>query len=91
MTDQASKNRAIIEEFAAQFDPPLKVVATQNIDNRKVAHGHMAAYWDDAKEIGVTAICWGRGHFKAYLEVTGNDAAADAGRLMAKAVKEYGI
>lgn len=90
MTHQSAKNRAILEEFAAQFDSPLKVVGTQNIDSRRVAHGHMAAYWDQDREIGITALCWGNGHFKAFLEVTGHDVAADAGRLLAGALKAYG-
>lgn len=87
---QPEKNQAALTEFASKFDPPLKVVGTQNIDNRKVAHGFMAAYHDPEREIGITAICWGKGHFKAFLEITGAyDVAEDAGQFLSQAIKRY--
>lgn len=90
MTDQAAKNEQALRTFADEFDPPLKVVPTQNIGGQRVAFGYMAAYWDPGREVGVTALCWGRGHFKAYIEATGSsDVAGEAGRNMSAAVADY--
>lgn len=90
MTDQAAKNEQALRAFAERFDPPLKVVPTQNIAGQRVSYGYMAAYWNPDCEIGITALCWGRGHFKAYIEMTGASVVADeAGELMAETIRRY--
>ena len=48
-------NREILEAFAAQFSPPLKVVGTRNIDGMPVKDGYFCAAWEDTAKIGVTA------------------------------------
>lgn len=83
--DRKSLNREAIEAFAAQFTPPLKVVGTKAVGGNRVAHGWMCALHMPEHEIGLTAVCWGKGHFKAWLEATGShDEAAFAGQVMAE-------
>ena len=83
--DRKSLNRQAIEEFANCFTPPLKVVATDSIGGARVAHGWMCAHHDPEHEIGLTAVCWGNGHFKAWVEATGSrDYAGSAGMVMSE-------
>lgn len=85
--DRTSLNREAIEKFASHFDPPLQVVATEAIGGARVAHGWMCAKHMPEHEIGLTAVCWGKGHFKAWLEATGShDEASLAGQVMAELV-----
>lgn len=76
MADSDS-NRAAIEAFAAHFDPPLDVVATERIDGKPVAAAYMCARHLPEHEVGVTAICWGKGYFRAWAETTGTREDAD--------------
>lgn len=85
--DRKSMNRQAIEEFANYFTPPLKVVATDSIGGARVAHGWMCAFHDPEYEIGLTAVCWGSGHFKSWVEATGSrDEAGFAGYAMSHVV-----
>lgn len=76
MADSDS-NRAAIEAFAAHFDPPLEVVTTERIDGKPVAAAYMCARHLPEHEVGVTAICWGKGYFRAWIEATGTREGAD--------------
>jgi hypothetical protein len=90
---EAKQNREKIEAFAAQFIPPLKVVATQQIDFQPVRNGFAASCWDDDRKIGVTAIAWGAKGFKAFVECVPDkqdaDAPAEIGKKFAAFLKEY--
>ncbi len=66
----AETNRALIGAFAAQFDPPLTVVPTARIDDTPVSHAYAASYFDAGRNIGITAVVFGSGAFKAYIEAT---------------------
>lgn len=68
MTDP---NRQALEAFARFFDPPLAVAQTQAVGGQRVANGWMCALHMPDHEIGLTAVCWGKGYFKAWVEATG--------------------
>lgn len=79
-------NEDIIRTFANQFSPPLNVVKTERVNNFPIPDAWMAAYHDNARGIGITAIAHSGG-LHAYLEAAGKgDIAEEAGRVMAKAV-----
>lgn len=65
-----SDNRRLVQAFAEQFDPPLAVHPCANIDGKPVEDGFMCAFFDDDRSIGVTALAWGNGRFKAFVEIT---------------------
>lgn len=68
MTDP---NRQALEAFARFFDPPLAIAQTQAVGGQRVANGWMCALHLPDHEIGLTAVCWGKGYFKAWVEATG--------------------
>lgn len=76
-----SQNQIAIEAFAAHFQPALQVVATRNIGGSPVHDGWMCALHIPELEIGFTATAWGKGYFKAWVEVTG--LVADAAEVAA--------
>lgn len=76
-----SPNQIAIEAFAAHFNPPLQVVATRNIGGSPVHDGWMCALHIPELEIGFTATAWGKGYFKAWVEMTG--LVADATEVAA--------
>ncbi len=76
-------NQRALEEFASHFDPPLKVTATAKIGGVPVAHGFMCAFHDAEHDVGITAVCYGKGILKAWLEAGGiRSDAGDVGNLM---------
>lgn len=81
-------NKDIALAFASRFDPPLNVVATQNINGVPAKDGFMCAYHDKARKIGVTFVVFGDGHYQAYLECTGQgDATKAADSILAGLTK----
>jgi hypothetical protein len=83
---KGAANREICETFAAQFDPPLGVVGTENVDGKPSPGAVMCAYWDGAQGMGVTCIVH-KQIVRAYLECVGDrDTAERAGQLLAKAL-----
>lgn len=80
-------NEDIIRAFAGQFTPPLNVVKTERVNNSPIPDAWMAACHDKDRGIGITAIAHSGG-LHAYLEAAGKGIiiAADAGRVMAKAL-----
>lgn len=92
---QSVLNREAAEQFAAAFSPALNVVACQNINNQPVRHGFFVATHDPETEIGVSAFFYGKGHFRAFVEVNGYIArAAEIGTMMERAINPrvgYGV
>ncbi len=85
-----SKNKALIDEFCQQFEPPLTPITTLRVNGVKYDDAWQANYWDAGKCIGVTAVAY-EGSIHAYLEVNGRaDAAQRAGRAMAQALGMVG-
>lgn len=83
----ADSNRKAAEAFANQFDPPLKIVGTEKIDGSPVANGFAVNWYDQEKEIGLTAVIWGNGHMKAYLEAVGTTINAEEfGKFLARSI-----
>lgn len=69
-------NKEAIQAFANQFDPPLDVVQTRAVGGQAVTNGWMAARHDPETELGVTAVVWGGGHMKVWIEVQTTAAEA---------------
>lgn len=81
-------NREIIEAFAQEFDPPLTICMTSNINRRPVKDAWLASYWDKERRIGITAHAV-KGRLHAFLECEGDGAVAEPlGQMMARALKK---
>lgn len=79
-------NKEIAEAFAAQFDPPLRVTRTERVDNIPQPEAYNVAYWDNARQLGITAVVH-HGQIHAFIEAAGDGAIAEsAGLVMAKAL-----
>lgn len=78
-------NKEIAELFAAQFDPPLSICHVHNVNSKPVKDAWMAAYWDGARRMGITAHAVD-GRLHAFLECEGEGIAEPAGQMMAKAL-----
>lgn len=85
MTD-LSVNETIAKAFADQFDPPLRYIRTERINNVKMRDAFQVTYWSQDKSIGITAAVF-EGQIHAFLEAAGRgDIAAEAGKAMARAL-----
>lgn len=82
--NRRDRNREAIERFARCFEPKLEYAQTQAIGGRAVTNGWTATYYDPDTELGVTAVAFGAGQFKCWVEAFGTDADADfLGAMMA--------
>lgn len=82
MTD----NERAIKAFCDQFSPKLKYVKTDRINNMPYPDAWQTSYWDNALCIGITTVAYGGG-IHAFIEAAGkSDVAANAGKVMAKAL-----
>lgn len=72
-------NREAIQAFANQFDPPLNIAATRAVGGVAVTNGWQASLHDPEIELGITAVVWGGGHFKVWMELQAT--ASDGGEL----------
>lgn len=61
-------NREAIETFANQFDPPLSVVETKAVAGNAVSNGYTCSFYDPDIEVGITAVVWGGGSMKVWME-----------------------
>jgi hypothetical protein len=87
--NRRDRNREAIERFANSFDPPLAFNKTEAIGGARVTNGWVAAYHDPDTELGVTAVAFGAGQFKCWLEALGTDSDADElGLIMAGLVQQ---
>lgn len=76
-------NEAAIKAFCEQFDPPLRYIHTQRVNEQPVDNAYMAAFWDAKQSLGVTAIAHS-GKVHTIIESHGRlDAAAEIGRNIA--------
>lgn len=83
--DMRHKNEIAAQAFADAFDPPLTVAHSERVNNVPTPHVYCAAGMIADGAIGVTAIVFGNGHLKAYIEFVGaRDLAEDTGRKFAK-------
>lgn len=81
-----TENEKAIADFCAQFSPPLKYVKTERINNLPVPDAWLASYWDSARAVGITTVCYGGG-IHAFIEAAGKgDIAPAAGRIIATAL-----
>lgn len=67
----------------------VHVMRTEAIAGNKVRDGWAVNYHDNETEVGLVAVWWGRGHFKAYIEMVGHigrtaEAAALLGKVFSK-------
>ena len=67
----------------------VHVMRTEAIAGVKVRDGWTVNYHDNETEVGLVAVWWGRGHFKAYIEMVGHigrtaEAAALLGKVFSK-------
>jgi hypothetical protein len=86
-------NLEAIQGFAEQFTPKLAVVPTRAVGGQAVTNGYMASLHDPELELGITAVVWGGGHAKVWMELMGTaHDAADLGAFFAAALKgAYGL
>lgn len=79
-------NEAIAKAFADQFTPPLRYIRTERVNNVRMQDAYQISYWDNARQIGITAAVY-EGQIHAFIETAGRgDVAAEAGRVMARAL-----
>lgn len=89
-TENEQAARSFAEMLQATVDPNLvHVMRTQAIAGSKVRDGWTVNYHDSETEVGLVAVWWGRGHFKAYIEMVGHigrtaEAAALLGKVFSK-------
>lgn len=76
-----SRNRALAEAFADQFEPRPNVVPVLRINNVPHRDAWMVAVFDERTQRGITAHAYG-GQLHAFVEVLGDDAPA-IGKAMA--------
>jgi hypothetical protein len=67
----------------------VHVMKTEAIAGSKVRDGWTVNYHDSESEVGLVAVWWGKGHFKAYIEMVGHigrtaEAAALLGKVFTK-------
>lgn len=67
----------------------VHIMRTEAIAGVKVRDGWAVNYHDNETEVGLVAVWWGRGHFKAYIEMVGHigrtaEAAALLGKVFSK-------
>lgn len=109
MTDQSDWNDEMLLAFAAPFKEMVQkmqggmnIQRTQAVNGMAVPDGCMAAVFDRESNSGITAIAFGRGTMKAYIEVcidpkdgvtvlssVIDSRCALAGEIFAKAFREY--
>lgn len=79
------RNLAAAEAFASAFEPPLSYTKTERINNVPERHAYAASGMLADGQVGVTAVIWGNGHLKAYLEFVGaRDMAGEVGEKFAQ-------
>lgn len=85
----AETNKAAIGVFALSFDPKPNIVATLNLNGQPVQDAFMCAAHDPNTGLGMTAVVFGRGKFKAWIELAGTaDQAKATGAIFAEAMKK---
>lgn len=63
----------------------VHVMKTEAISGNRVRDGWTVNYHDGEAEVGLVAVWWGRGHFKAYIEIVGHiGRTAEAAALLGK-------
>jgi hypothetical protein len=81
-----TENERTMKMFCDQFTPPLRYLKTEKINNMPFPDAWTTSWHDQARGIGITTVCYGGG-IHAFIEAAGPaDIAADAGRVMAKAL-----
>lgn len=81
-----TENESIIRAFCEQFSPPLRYVRTEAINGVKMPDAWTTSYHDDARSLGIVTVVY-MGGIHAYIEAAGKgDIAAEAGRVIAKAI-----
>lgn len=89
-TENEQAARMFAGMLQAAVDPNLvHVMKTEAIAGNKVRDGWTVNYHDNEAEVGLVAVWWGRGHFKAYIEMVGHigrtaEAAALLGKVFTK-------
>lgn len=89
-TENEQAARMFADMLQAAVDPNLvHVMRTEAIAGNKVRDGWTVNYHDNEAEVGLVAVWWGKGHFKAYIEMVGHigrtaEAAALLGKVFSK-------
>jgi hypothetical protein len=89
-TENEQAARMFADMLQAAVDPNLvHVMRTEAIAGNKVRDGWTVNYHDTEAEVGLVAVWWGKGHFKAYIEMVGHigrtaEAAALLGKVFTK-------
>lgn len=88
--EQAARMFAAALKEGLDVKPDLvHVMRTEAIAGNKVRDGWTVNYHDNEAEVGLVAVWWGKGHFKAYIEMVGHigrtaEAAALLGKVFTK-------
>ena len=81
-----TKNEQAARKFAAQFTPRLNVTKTLHIDGQPTPGAYVVAYYDQQRQIGVSAFFY-KGGVRAFIEAVGKgEIAENAGKVIAKAL-----
>ena len=81
-------NFDIAQAFADQFDPPLRPVQTQKINNLPMRDAWLVAKFDPQARAGITAHAYA-GQIHAYVEVLApGEGAERVGRVMAETMRK---
>ena len=86
---EMSDNERTIASFANQFSPPLRYIKTERINNIRFPDAWQVSYWDNARQIGVTAVAY-EGQIHAFIEAAGHsEIASGAGAVIAAALGKF--
>jgi hypothetical protein len=86
-----TKNQAAAESFAGilqRVGLPAKARRTQKVNGRDVVDGWTVNVRDAEAEVGYVAVWYGRGHFLAYVEITGHRDRTDETAAMFAAFQQ---
>lgn len=87
----SNRNHDAARAFAASFTPPLSFTKTERINNVPERDAYAISGMVADGQVGITAVIWGNGHMKAFLEFVGaRDMAGEAGEKFARCVAVWG-
>lgn len=88
LRNRRNGNLDALQAFAGKFDPPLPITETRAVAGKAVTNGYMTAWHDPESGLGLTAVVWGGGRMKVWVEVDSEVGDADAlGEFFADVVK----
>jgi hypothetical protein len=89
-----SLNEEIIRAFASAFNPTPPIVKTERLNGERVKDGWQTAFWDQKHSVGFTAVAYGEGHLRAWVETGGESDVTDAsivGTIFRRTLEQFGV